>query len=386
VFEKLRDAQLAMYGNYGAALDPRSKFQSSGGFGADINTPMGTQLMRTKRSALMQEEQEYGSSGGGSTKSYMVEDKAWPVTLSEILGSRMLSPEQLRMASIQNIDKYIDVSGMKQHDGLEMKFLFQRMMLEGFIRGVDITRDIEAHGRPKVVIKEKGYNSRGNPVVGSAPVGGNNGTVSFDDDIWYAANDARKLTAFYHEFGHNLLNKHHQSHDGIIKSGGSGPAAKKMLTSKGAYNALMNDLFTSHKSVDFAHLKSSVNKNIDPKFDPSWYPSATGVDSGYGPGSAGGDMSRGGDMTNNIPISNNYTTYIPPTISMSGGANGTIQQSKVEPTVKVEGEGGGGPELPESEATPTASSFSQNVQQMANTGIQAPSLQGIAGNLVNRAG
>lgn len=383
VFDKMRQAQLAMYGDYGLAMDPRTKFKSGGGF-TTMEDPTTTDILRKKQLGgislpdMTQFDNEDTANGNGyvsGKNSKYVDDQGWGVTLQQILGSRMLSQEQLRAASIQNVSSLFRVEGARsEEEKQEIYFMFQRMMLEGFVRGVDITRDIQRQGGTKVVITDGAVpNATNGNVIGKSTQGG----VYLRGSFWRSKDDASKLALFYHEMGHELLNKGHEG-SGMMKSGGGGITARTLKSGRQAYDAYMNDFFDASNSRGIDHLRTPVVKNVDPVYDPSWYPSVTGVDKGYMPGSTGATQ----QPINQTIINNSYQP-----VTQAGS---TIKSSLPEGTARIQApqQTMQAPQGANSqEDTMTApDSFSANLQTMAQSGVQTPALQGIAGNITNKAG
>lgn len=272
------------------------------------------------------------------TNSMYVEDSRWPVTLNQILGSKMLTPDQLKRASIQNISSYMNVTGGTQTERAEMYYMFQRMMLEGFIRGVDITRDFKTAGaggrNPKLnVVLVGGSTVASNP--NNIGVSTQTGTVKFNVDYMRRNNDNVKMSLFYHEIGHELLNKEHSSAEGIMKSGGSNRAGQSLLKSTASYNSIMSQLFTTGGSLSNGarHLSIPVNRNQNTSYDPSWFPSANGQTNGYDPGTGGSSPGGGDGYTPNQTyiaapdVTVSQTTINPFQPNEGPGSNGTIDTS-----------------------------------------------------------
>ena len=192
-----------------------------------------------------------------------VDDKGWPVTLKQILGSRLLTSEMYEKASIQNVNKLINVRGGTQAQNEEMKYMFQRMMLEGFIRGVDITKELERQGGIDITVGK--YETIGvHKYVNGQP------TVIFKDSWWNSKGDADKYTLFLHEVGHSLLNAHHENDRSQKKKDPS-----RLMTPIYAgsvlrdYDNLMDGLFKESTSYN----RINVQEQSSPQqFDPSWFP------------------------------------------------------------------------------------------------------------------
>lgn len=320
------------------------------------------------------------NSGGSDRKgpnSKYVDDQNFGVKLSQIVGSGMLSQEQLKRASIQNVSQMFNVQGAKTpEEKQEIYFYFQRMMLEGMIRGVDITKDLPKQGnRFSVTITDGNvpYGS-GDGVIGLATQRG----VYLKGSFWRNKDDAQKLALFYHEVGHELMNKAHEG-EGMMKSGGNSNSARTIKSSRQAYDQYMNNFFDSSSSRGFSHLRTPVQKNHQAEFDPSWFPAATGVDSGYTPGG----VYNGGDTNNQTNNAYTYNTFVPPTV---GGAaqlsQGTQSLSPSQSSQAPQQAPSGG----EADVAAPSSNFSSSIQSMAESGnTPGPALQNF-GNITNRAG
>lgn len=261
-----------------------------------------------------------GGRGAGMNKgnTVFVDDKNWPVTLKEIIGSRMLTREQLEKASIQNVKKLISVgnphyirnskeraNGTKEENE-ELYYMFQRMMLEGFIRGVDITKEIGKQGGLDISIKEAPLAKNPNNIGLSQTISGMD-QVGFNSRFWRNANEAERYQLFMHEIGHNLLNRSHASDEGdIMKSGGTIRNAKYLMKSKDSYNAMLNEHFgsaTNKGTIAIARNKAGTGTD---QFDPSWFPQLSGEAVKVGGGQYDPGLSQGGDGGSSGP---DYSTY-----------------------------------------------------------------------------
>lgn len=373
IFADLQKSHIRRFGmNFGAATDPRKFFMEANAFSDQIklgNTStmsiqdaqnrieretrtelanrMGAKLpqfIAPIRKGIATAQQQVGDiqeqRTTGSNSMY-VEDARWPVTLNQILGSKMLTPDQLKRASIQNIGSYLNVVGGTQTERAEMHYMFQRMMLEGFIRGVDITRDFKSAGaggrNPKLTIHlVEGSTVKSNP--NNIGLSTQTGTVKFDVSYMRKQNDNVKMSLFYHEIGHELLDKEHSSAEGIMKSGGSYRAGQNLLKSTASYNNIMNQLFSLNGKLSDGskNLRIPVNKNQNATYDPSWFPSASGQANGYDPGTGGnspaggGDSGGGGGQPTYIAapdVTLQQTTINPFQVNQDGGNRGTIDTS-----------------------------------------------------------
>ncbi len=420
IFSDIQKSHVRRFGNdFGGATDPRQFFMRANPFSDQIKIGLGSTMSlkdaqnridRETRSekarmsgqplpqflgplqkgiatAQQQVHSDIQEQRNGVNSMY-VEDSRWPVTMNQILGSKMLTPDQLKRASIQNIGNYLNVSGGTNTERAEMHYMFQRMMLEGFIRGVDITRDFKSAGaggrNPKLnIVLTPGTTvaSNSNNIGLSTQAG----TVKFNVGYMRRNNDNVNMSLFYHEIGHELLNKEHSSAEGIMKSGGSNRAGQNLLKSTASYNGIMNQLFTPNGSLSNGskHLRVPINRNQEGKYDPSWFPSATGGTNGYDPGGAGGMGGSDGEQPNQ--------TYI-------AAPDVTVSSTTINPFQPQEGAGNpgtidtGGSSRPDTmDVTPIAAQPQGGVQIGGGNGFGAamsnqqqqsgPSLQGMAGAL-----
>ncbi len=313
--------------------------------------------------------------------SMYVEDKRWPVTLAQILGSKMLTPDQLKRASIQNVSTMFNVQGGTQTEKAEMYYMFQRFMLEGFIRGVDVTKDFKGQGgkNPRFTIHlDNGSTVKGNENnIGVSK----QGEVRFNVDYMRRNDDNVKMSLFYHEMGHELLNREHAASASIMKSGGSNAAGNKLDNSVTDYNQLMGDLYGPNGgrlSGGYNHLKIPVQRNQQAAYDPSWFPSASGQQDGYTPdgqGGAGAAIPGGGGYSSQTTL--NQTTINPFQVNAEtgqGGGAASVQLSQPD-TLDVPGIN-----LP-NQGVSVNQGFAAGVSSVGQQ--QGASLQGMAGALNN---
>lgn len=325
----------------------------SGGLSSMINTPAGTSKLQglTKNLTLDNEryssnlpnlsgpvkkgpgtamqfrgqEQVSGGKGAGAQKggTVFVDDQNWPVTLKEVIGSRMLSTAQLQKASIENVKKLISTgkphylrssaerSVGSKDENEELAYMFQRMMLEGFVRGVDITKEIEKQGGLDISIKTAPLAANPRNIGLSQTIPGVD-QVGFNSKFWRGANEAEKYQLFMHEIGHSLLNRNHAEDEGdVMKSGGTVRNAKYLMKSKDAYNSMLNEHFSSSTNKGtIAIAKLSEGKGTN-EFDPSWFPQLSGEavkvgGSGYTPGSSQASANENSDNATSDPADTSF--------------------------------------------------------------------------------
>lgn len=268
-----------------------------------------------------------------------VDDKGWPVTLKQILGSRLLSPEMLKKADIRNVQKLIKVSGGTAQQNQEMQYMFQRMMLEGFIRGVDITKELEKQGGLHITVGN--YETIG--VHKSSGYG--TSKIIFQRKWWDSKSDADKYTLFLHEVGHSLLNASHENNRSQKKKD-----PNRIMTPIYAgsvlrnYDKLMDQFFSESTGIN----RFKVTDFGKPAaYDAAGYPALSGIDTGYQPGQGtppANPGEGGADVANvntNTNVTNNAYTIVPQTIELAeqGGTMGQIQKATqtAAPTVTAPG-------------------------------------------------
>lgn len=248
-----------------------------------------------------------GGIGAGAHKgnTVFVDDKNWPVTLKEIIGSRMLTQEQLKKASIDNVKKMFSVglnSGRHQgsasvgtkEENEELYYMFQRMMIEGFVRGVDISDEIEKRGGLNIAIREVSFNKNAKNNIGLHSTGPTGSSINFNARHWRKMSEMEKYTLFMHEVGHGLLRRPELGAEHKYDIMGDGPygVAKRLMSSKETYNAILNDHFGSANNKGTIAMAASLkNGPKTAEFDPSWFPQLSGeqvkIDGGnYNPGTA----------------------------------------------------------------------------------------------------
>ncbi len=317
-----------------------------------------------------------GSPAAMAAGNPQVEDAGWGQTMSQIVGSGMLSQEQLQAASFSNVLSMTRVDGGTDNDRREMAFYMQRMIMEGYIRGVDLVRDIknEYGGSIRIQLTDGAVcSTTSTSIIGC----GGMGFTQFRNSFWQNAGDGTKLALFYHEVGHEMLNRGHDMRPSSLM--GYDRFNNSWQKDAGTYDALMDELYRNSSGV------SKVSANNTPlttaqadaliKANPDWFPSVSGVDpSGIGPNGNPNTAPPPGNTTNTT----NNTTIIPPTVQPASAA-GTIGASTM-------GGRAGTPE--EASKTPVAGSlpdmasvhsFAAGLKDTMNRA--SPTLQGLAGAL-----
>lgn len=122
-------------------------------------------------------------------------------SLAQTLGSGLLSAQQLSNASYSNVYSLLHMTQGNESDKRVAAFLLQRMILEGYVRGVDVYRQLKDAG---------GLNyGMGSPRCGYS-CGGHDGRRPFVDmnSNGYGS-DVAFLNVFYQEVGHALGQMNH---------------------------------------------------------------------------------------------------------------------------------------------------------------------------------
>ncbi len=404
VFGKLRERTVQRYGNHGLAIDPRKRMMPADQY---LSTgvprlPSSEDLDTQHRRSNFQTRTEIARQGAGMASlapamnaasmapregiasargagmaagNPQVEDAGWGQTMAQMIGSGMLSQEQLQAASFSNVLSMMRVDGGTDTDRREMAFYMQRMIMEGFVRGVDLVRDIKEDygGSIRVQLTD-------GAVCGSYSTGiigcGGMGYTQLRNSSWQGMGDGAKLALFYHEVGHEMLNRTHK----FVPSSLMGYDRFNNSWQKDAvvYDQLMDELYANANSVSrFNPTNGLTPAQADTlmKANPDWFPSVSGADpSGIGPNGNPNTAPPPGNTTNTT----NNTTIIPPTVQPASAA-GTIGASTM-------GGRAGTPE--EASKTPVAGSlpdmasvhsFAAGLKDTMNRA--SPTLQGLAGAL-----
>lgn len=228
--------------------------------------------------------QTYGSQQQQTSDPNMVDDAGWSKTLAQTVGSGMISAAQFQAASFANVGAMLGTrtssfngataGALSNDEKTEMTYMLQRMILEGYVRGVDIPAMIKNMngGQLKLATSDGAGLGLG--------VAGYNIGAMFDKTWWSKASDIDKIGLFYQEVGHALGVAPHtrglmEGNDTIFSADDQ---AKKMY---GQYLDYYFEDVKAHSSYDVASSKANaltsdaaaalINKNKD------WLPSLTGV-------------------------------------------------------------------------------------------------------------
>lgn len=345
-----------------------------------------------------------------------VDDREWNArggmkTLPEILGSGKLTPEQMQNLSINNVLSLFDFRGGSEADRLEMGYLLQRFIMDGYIRGVDVVKyikDTAAADGTKVVIglmTEAEMDTLSDGAVGLASPGGGlpgmhtkaNYTL-FTEPYWRAAPETERFHIFYHEWGHQL-GLPHAGDQGYVPSGEYGnfmgdttptqnapwgtqhhhfdPAGGLMMfqiTGDQQIDSLFRDASTFGKNKTFGAPLSTFTPSTGqtvPGERPAGFPQLGGTGGGVtGPGGPGPIITPDYNI--------NMTNYniSPPSVTPWGGMSMAMP-------------GGGMSSTPDSvDKTPVAGMLPQMDSQIFAAGLQdvmrkaSPMINNLAGSLL----
>jgi hypothetical protein len=270
--------------------------------------PLPNTMGRPQQGIASAMQEVAGGRGAGANKgnTVFVDDANWPVTLKEIIGSRMLTQQQLQAASIDNVKKLfttglnsgrhqgsLSVGTSKEHE--ELYYMAQRMIIEGMVRGVDITKAIKERGGLNIAIRNVSFNKNADGNIGLHSTGPSGSSINFNARHWRKMSEMEKYTLFMHEMGHGLLwqPEKDRSAYGIMGDGPYG-VAKKLMSSKEAYNSILNYHFSSRGQKGLTAIAKTEAGKGTSDFDPAWFPQLSGeqvkIDGGnYDPGSSSGN-------------------------------------------------------------------------------------------------
>lgn len=276
IFAKLRNKGFQRYGDYGMANDPRTTMMPPDQYigaripdlptSADLETINERSTFQTRQDTMqrtlgmssmsMPLQQQMGAprqgiasalnapSAAGDPK---IDDTGWAVSLAQIVGSGKLTQEQLQRASYSSVYSMVRVDGGSEADHQEMAYYLQRMILEGYLRGVDITRDIqnEYGGSIRVQLTDGAVcSTTSTSIIGC----GGMGYVQFRNGFWQNAGDGTKLALFYHEFGHEILNRPHNMVPSSLM--GYDRFNNSWQSNGSTYNSLIDELFRNASGVN----------------------------------------------------------------------------------------------------------------------------------------
>lgn len=245
-------------------------------------------------------------------------------SLAQTLGSGMLSQQQLQAASYSNVYSLIKPGRASEADRQKATILLQRMILEGYVRGVDVAR----------FFKEKGglSYSVGSPRCGLS-CGGTTSTgqpfVDMNNDGHYGS-DIGFLNIFYQEVGHamgllthtrGLMAGSYQYKD--LKGQTVANYSKWLdwfFQDIGGTSRMSSYKFQPTRGLDANQVNQIIQQN------QGWFPTVTGAD----PNGGVTPNPDGTTTTNTTNTVNNYNTFVPPTVNPGAGGQTFIGDSTVE--------------------------------------------------------
>lgn len=249
-------------------------------------TGIGTAMQTRPRE---QEQSEFGdyqvdrSQQQQTRESEMVDDAGWSLTLNQTVGSGMISAAQFKAASFDNVSAMIgyrtegfngaQASQLSASQKKEMTYMLQRMILEGYVRGIDVPAMIKGMPGGKLDMSVSDGSGLGLGVAGHS-VG-----VMLDNTWWNKASDVDKIGLFYQEVGHALGVADHTR--GLMK--GSDTIFSADSTAKDNYAKYVDWYFQDVKSESRYDVASSSNGALSAadaqallSQNPSWIPSLEG--------------------------------------------------------------------------------------------------------------
>lgn len=238
----------------------------------------------------------------------MVDDTGWSKTLAQTVGSGMLSAKQLQAASYANVENMIghrtagfngaNSQQLSANEKKEMTFMFQRMILEGYVRGVDIPAMVANMNGGKIK-----FSTSNDPGLGLGVAGYNIGAM-FDKDWWAKASDIDKIGLFYQEVGHAIGVAPHTR--GLME--GSDTIFSADATAKANYSKYLDYYFEDVKSESKYDIAASTTDRLSAKDaqaliakNPDWFSSLTSKVSGTGQGPVAASKSSVASPAATIP-------------------------------------------------------------------------------------
>lgn len=159
-----------------------------------------------------------------------------PRTIEEMFASGKLTKAQLEAASMPNVMTLFDAPA---NDKAELAHFMQRFILDGYMRGVDVVKLLKEKPTKyhlDIIDIQSAY-GRPSGAVATA----NQSRAGFDTSYWDDSTSyISKLTTFYHEMGHGLLDQNHNENEGgswIMSHNGPGS------TFMSNYDERMGELF-----------------------------------------------------------------------------------------------------------------------------------------------
>ena len=317
-----------------------------------------------------------------------------PRDTADVLSSGLLTPDQLEKAKLDNIQKLFKCPGCTDAQRTEMALYLQRFVLDGYIRGVDVPGMIQ-HGDDEPIT----FHFQDGRLSGVADTGGGS-DVTFR--AWDKYDDGWRFQLFYHELGHNLLERGHNANSDSLMysaSGGPGTLQNPSKIRSERYDYMMGELFNPDNWK-----KTSAGGNKAPSADQlKGYPTVTGdqiktpegvpvPQGGPSPGNwrnTGGGHGGGGGgsrpVYNAPPTTNPYWTG--PSVAMGSGIGGGAASQLQLPDILKMGQSMSLPQMlaslmPNGQLPAAGSSeFASLLKMLQQSGQGNPMLQELAGFL-----
>ncbi len=113
------------------------------------------------------------------------------------IGEQMLLPNQARAASISNVLSMFNTSGLSESERLETGFMIQKMIVEGYLRGVDV---------PGLMRKRHMRDGALHVGFNDSPIPSGNAIV-LDRQSWQSKPDSFRTADFMHKLGSRLTSR-----------------------------------------------------------------------------------------------------------------------------------------------------------------------------------
>lgn len=176
-----------------------------------------------------------------------------PRTLADIMGSGTLTQAQVDSAALTNVLTLFTCESCTSEQKVELGLYLQRFILDGNMRGVDVIGRINEQGGVNFNMNYAPNSGMG----GMASVGGGKNVSMYG---WGDGSDGWKMSNFYHEVGHNVLDLPHTSDSNSIMEAGANDIGilKSPKWLDGVYDYAMGELFNPDNWK-----KTSVDANGD---------------------------------------------------------------------------------------------------------------------------
>jgi len=185
-----------------------------------------------------------------------------PRTSPELLA--MLNQGQIDQAALPKVLTMFECTGCNEAQKLELGFYLQRFIVDGMIRGEDVIKNIQDQGGLK-------FNMDYTPGRGIGGMADTGGGVNVSLYGWGDYSDGWKFDDFYHEVGHNLLERgHNYDPNSVMYGPGDVGQLKGPEWLSGVYDYAMGELYNPDNWA-----KTQAPPGVAPKVDPNAYPQTT---------------------------------------------------------------------------------------------------------------